>query len=203
MPANAYHFLSRWRVDGSIQEVADILDDAMSLESWWGSVYSDVELIDSGDAAGLGKSFKLLGHGWLPYTLHLTFRKTEERYPNGFSVAVSGDLNGTGMWTITAEPSVEVTFDWTVRADKPVLRWFSPAFKPLFASNHRWTMRRGEESLRLELLRRRAKTEAERAQIPAPPPPFKLQRRWLALVAAAAVAGAGAFRLVRRRSRSA
>jgi hypothetical protein len=141
-----------------------------------------------------------LGHGWLPYTLHLTFRKTEDHYPNGFSVAVSGDLNGSGVWTFTADaPSVNVTFDWIVRADKPILRWFSPLFKPVFASNHRWTMRRGQESLRLELLRRRAKTDEERAQIPAPPPPFRVQRSWLAVLAAGTVATFGVLRLVQHR----
>jgi hypothetical protein len=120
MPANAYHFVSQWRVVGSVEEVSDIVDDAMSLETWWGSVYSDVELIDGGNADGLGKSFRLLGHGWLPYTLHLTFRKTEDHYPNGFSVAVSGDLNGSGVWTFTADaPSVNVTFDWIAPSGAP------------------------------------------------------------------------------------
>lgn len=203
MPGNAYHFVSRWHVDGTLTEVSDILDDAQSLSIWWGSVYSDVELTETGQAAGLGKSFRLLGHGWLPYTLHLTFRKTEDRYPNGFSVAVSGDLNGAGVWSFVPDGSgVAVTFDWTVSADKPLLRWFSPIFKPLFASNHRWTMRRGEESLRLELLRRRAKTDGERAQIPPPPRRFRADPRWLTLTAAAAIAGITcAVSLVRGRRR--
>jgi hypothetical protein len=175
MPANAYHFVSRWRVEGTVEEVADILDDAQSLGEWWGSVYSNVRITDSGDSTGLGKSFRLNGKGWLPYTLDLTFHKTEERYPNGFAVAVSGDLNGNGEWTLEQDAeSVNVTFDWTVSADKPVLRWFSPAFRPVFASNHRWTMRQGEESLKLELLRRRASSEAERALIPPPPEPFAM-----------------------------
>ena len=41
--------------------------------------------------------------------------------------------------------------------------------RPFFAANHRWAMARGEESLALELRRRRARTEAERQAIPAPP----------------------------------
>jgi len=204
MPANRYHFVSRWRVDGSVTEVADILDDAESLSRWWGSVYSNVDLIGEGDSAGLGKTFRLLGKGWLPYTLHLSFRKVDERYPNGFTVAISGDLNGTGIWSLVQEgPAVAVTFDWTVSADKAVLRWFSPVFKPIFASNHRWTMRRGEESLRLELLRRRATTPDDLVQIPAPPRPFWVEKRWLALASAVVLAAiSGVLHLCHRSSQA-
>jgi hypothetical protein len=44
--------------------------------------------------------------------------------------------------------------------------------KPLFAANHRWAMARGEESLRLELARRRAAGDPTvLAALPAPPGP--------------------------------
>jgi hypothetical protein len=43
-----------------------------------------------------------------------------------------------------------------VRADKPLLRYGSWFFKPIFAANHRWAMARGEESLKRELERRHA-----------------------------------------------
>jgi hypothetical protein len=35
--------------------------------------------------------------------------------------------------------------------------------KPIFGANHQWAMRTGEESLKLELMRRRATTPEERA----------------------------------------
>ena len=47
---------------------------------------------------------------------------------------------------------------------------------PIFGANHRWAMARGQESLRLELERRHAKTEAERRAVPAPPPPTFTRR---------------------------
>jgi hypothetical protein len=62
-------------------------------------------------------------------------------------------------------------YDWRIRADKPLLRYGSFVFRPIFGANHRWAMARGEESLNLELRRRRAQTEEERAAIPAPPRP--------------------------------
>jgi hypothetical protein len=194
MPANDYHFVSHWRVQGIATEVADILGDAPSLSVWWGSVYSNVRVSDG------GKTFRLNGKGWLPYSLDLTFRKTLDRYPNGFAVQVSGDLDGTGQWSFEQDGAfVNVTFDWVVRADKPVLRWFSPIFRPLFASNHRWTMRKGEESLGLELLRRRAVSEAELARIPPPPAPFALPPAALALPLAGVAGLLLAGVLLRRR----
>jgi len=41
--------------------------------------------------------------------------------------------------------------------------------KPIFSANHRWAMAKGEESLRLELARRRAATATDRTAITAPP----------------------------------
>ena len=35
MPTNDYHFIDRRRVEGDVKEVADILEDAMSLPRWW------------------------------------------------------------------------------------------------------------------------------------------------------------------------
>ncbi len=44
--------------------------------------------------------------------------------------------------------------------------------KPIFAANHRWAMSRGERSLKLELARRHAGSDAAlQVAIPAPPGP--------------------------------
>jgi hypothetical protein len=66
-----------------------------------------------------------------------------------------------------------VTYDWQLRAEKPLLRWLSFLLRPVFDANHRWAMARGEESLRLELLRRNASVQ-ERSQMPLPPGPTHL-----------------------------
>jgi len=57
-------------------------------------------------------------------------------------------------------------------ADKPLLKSLSFLMKPIFAANHHWAMRQGEESLQLELARRHAATPQVRALVPAPPPPI-------------------------------
>ena len=172
MAGNDYHFVDRWRVEGDIKEVADILEDALSLPRWWGSVYFDVKQLEAGGEGGLGKLIRLHAGGWLPYTLRIDFRTVAANYPRGFSMEATGDLEGKGIWTFEQEGAfVNITYDWTIRANKPIVEKFSFLLKPIFRSNHNWTMNRGQESLKLELLRRRAKSEAELAKIPKGPRP--------------------------------
>ena len=91
----------------------------------------------------------------------------------------TGDLEGTGIWNFEQDGThVNITYDWTIRANKPVVQKLSFLLKPIFRSNHHWTMRRGEASLKLELLRRRARSCEEAARIPAPPGPAFPHNLW-------------------------
>jgi hypothetical protein len=181
MSANDYHFIDRWRVEGDVNEVADIIEDATSLSVWWPSVYFEVREVEPGGEGGVGKLVALRAGGWLPYTLRIKFRTTESRYPNGFSMDATGDLEGKGIWTFEQDgPFVNVTYDWTIRANKPIIDKLSFLLKPIFRSNHRWTMNRGEESLKLELLRRRTAQGPGTDAVP-PPPKASLVVRLLRL----------------------
>ena len=171
-----YAFVTRWRAPGTVAEVNAVLKDAASLPRWWPSVYLDVDVLAPGDALGVGKTVHLLTQGWLPYQLRWRFVTTEVR-PDGFTLEASGDFEGRGVWTfVQSGEDVDVTYDWRIRARKPLMRWFSWLLKPVFSANHRWAMARGEESLLLELRRRRARTDAERATIPPPPGPMRWGR---------------------------
>lgn len=172
MPSHKYHFITHWRVKGTVEEVSDILGDAPALARWWPSVYLNVQELEPGNEQGVGKVVSLYTKGWLPYTLRWQFRVTESREPYGFSLDAWGDFVGRGVWTFEqAGQWVNITYDWLVLADKPLLRYLSFLLKPIFAANHHWAMARGEESLRLELARRHAATPDAHALIPAPPGP--------------------------------
>jgi hypothetical protein len=155
MSANDYHFVTHWRVPGTVEQVSDILGDPTDLVRWWPSVYLAVKEIEPAGSNGVGAVVALYTKGWLPYTLRWQFRITESRRPHGFSLEAWGDFNGTGVWSFAQERSfVNITYDWKIRADKPLLRYFSFLMKPIFSANHRWAMARGEESLKAELARR-------------------------------------------------
>lgn len=174
--SNTYHFTSTWRVKGSVQEVYEILFEDKNLTKWWPSVYLDVKVLDPGESKeeqkGLGKIVSLRTKGWLPHVLNWKFRVLETNKPYKFIIDSWGDLNGKGIWDLTQDGEfVNVSFNWKVRADKALPRYWSLIFKPFCSANHAWAMNKGEESLKLELLRRRAKSEAERKRIPPPPGP--------------------------------
>ena len=171
--APGYAFLTHWRVRGSAHEVSDVLSDALALPRWWPSVYLEVKELAPGDPrTGVGRKIDLYTKGWLPYKLRWNFKVTESNPPNGFTLVAEGDFVGTGVWTFKQDGDfVDVTYDWRIEVNKKLLQIGTPVFRPIFAANHRWAMARGEESLELELRRRRAGTEDERKAIPAPPGP--------------------------------
>ena len=169
--SNQYKFLTQWRLKAGIDEVSEILDDPLGLARWWPSVYLEVRELEPGDpVTHVGRYIELYTKGWLPYTLRWRFRVTESRAPLGFSLVADGDFIGTGVWTLKQDGDyADVAYDWRIAADKPLLKYGTPVFRPIFAANHRWAMARGLESLELELRRRRARSEEERAAVPAPP----------------------------------
>lgn len=157
MATSDYHFITKWRIEGTLEEINAILNDALDLPRWWTSVYLAVEILEPAppNSGGVGQVVGLHTKGWLPYTLKWNFKVTESRYPYGFTLVADGDFVGRGIWTFEQDGDfVNIVYDWKIRADKPLLRNFSWLFKPIFSANHKWAMRQGEESLKKELLRR-------------------------------------------------
>ena len=174
MKSNSYHFITHWIVEASPAEVYEILEQAERLTEWWPAVYLEVVTTKENDETGTGREISLYTKGWLPYTLRWQSRLVAKNPPHGFSIEALGDLRGSGTWTFEQDASgrfCQITYDWRVAANKPILRYFSFLLKPLFSANHHWAMRTGEKSLRLELLRRKAKSPEVWSQIPPPPKP--------------------------------
>lgn len=172
MSRNDYNFVTHWRIPGTAEEIAAVLGNAPDLPRWWPAVYLKVTELAPGDESGVGRVVDLYTKGWLPYTLRWKFRVTEIVPLQRIVLRAEGDFVGEGIWTFAQQGSeTEVTYEWRIRAEKPLLRRLSILMKPIFAANHRWAMRTGEESLRLELARRRTQNPIERSRIPAPPGP--------------------------------
>ncbi len=178
MSSSQYRLVTHWRVPGTPEEVYRIIDEPTALVRWWPAVWLRVEVLEPGDAQGIGKVVRYLSKGWLPYLLQWTSRTVEKEFPSRIVLHASGEFEGEGRWFFRADgPSVDIEYVWTIQANKPLLRYLSFLLRPIFAANHRWAMASGEESLRLELARRQAQTTAELARIPAPPPPVFLSQR--------------------------
>jgi hypothetical protein len=199
MATNDYHFITHWRVESTVDEVTKIIGDPLSLVHWWPSVYLHAEVLEPGDEHGLGRVVSLHTKGWLPYTLRWQSRVTEIQQ-NSFTLVASGDFDGRGIWTFEQDgPWVNITYDWKIKAEKPLLRNFSFIMKPIFSANHRWAMAKGEESLKLEIARRHTTSIDALARIPAPPQPTsRLPLPLLAGAAAVFAMAAGMFYVVGR-----
>lgn len=178
MASQDYHFITTWRIQSTCEEIYRILSNPTDLVRWWPSVYLDVQEIAPGEANGLGRQISLYTKGWLPYTLRWQFTVTKVNPPQGMRLDAVGDFVGRGIWTFEQDGDfVNIIYDWKIRAEKPLLRRLSWLLKSVFSANHHWAMRQGEESLRLELVRRRARTPEERARVPAPPQPTWVIRK--------------------------
>jgi hypothetical protein len=178
MAANRYEFVTRWRVEGTREDIFRILEDTSALPRWWPAVWLKVEQLRPADASGVNSQYRLTSKGWLPYVLAWTMTTTEKAFPERLALAAGGDFRGTGIWTFAQDGAfADVTYNWEIVADKALLKYLSFVFKPIFRANHNWAMRKGLESLKLELARRRAPTDAERAAIPPSPGPTFLGAR--------------------------
>lgn len=164
MANDEFHFITHWRVEADIAEVYDILYDPPDLVRWWPSVYMDVKQIEEGDSEGIGAVFDLYTKGWLPYTLRWQFRFIAKEQPSRLEIEAWDDFVGRGIWTLVQEGEMAaITYDWKIRAEKPLLKHLSFLLRPFFQANHRWAMDQGEKSLNRELQRRHStgKTASE------------------------------------------
>ena len=152
VPANDYVFLTNWRIKGSAEDVYEILTDIPGYLRWWPDVYLAATPLTPDEEDKIGQSYRLLTRGKLPYRLRWDARIVQTRRPHSFAVEATGDFVGRGIWTFTERANdLKISFDWRLRAEKPLLRYCSFLLKPLFRWNHRWAMARGEDGLRQEL----------------------------------------------------
>ena len=188
--SDQYHFITRWRVKASAEDVFDILSQPLEYPRWWPSVY-----LEATPASNTG-SFQLHTRGRLPYTLRWTARTTVSESPNFLTIEATGDLTGRGIWSIVPDGKfTDISFDWKVSALKPIIRRLTFLLRPAFEANHRWAMEQGFASLELELRRYRALNVEESNAIPAPPAvPHFFTRESLAEAALAMLLIAGVAR---------
>lgn len=148
MAAGEYFFVDRWFIPHPREAVWPRVVNAPDYPNWWGEVYDRVTPLNDLPPDRVGARSDVLAHGRLPYRIRFIAEVTEVVPPRKLALRADGDLTGTGVWRLEeCGGATAVSFEWRVRADKPLIRIFSPVVKPLFAWNHRWTMKRGEAAL--------------------------------------------------------
>lgn len=153
-----YELTTVWLVPGRIEDVFEVLTDGPNMVRWWPEAYHRVLELEPGDERGIGRKIEIVTRGRLPYELTWQMVITEIDPPTRIKLRASGELAGIGEWTLRQlGGNVELTYVWRVGAEKRWMQALEGLLKPVFAWNHQWVMKRGEEGLRQELARRVAK----------------------------------------------
>jgi len=149
-----YAFVDEWDVAAPAGAVFEALADTRTYPDWWRPVYLDVEA-DGPPALGTvsHQHFK----GRLPYHLRTRSRITRLEPDRVIEAEVDGDLRGHGVWTVTpTDDGSHVRFEWTVHADRRLLRILTPFLRPALRANHAWAIARAIDGLEPYLVARAA-----------------------------------------------
>jgi hypothetical protein len=173
MAVGEFRSVVRWRVFGTIQEVADVFANLREFPRWWPSAFLGIEILEPGDRHGLGTVASICSKGWISRILLWQLRVVESSYPRGFVADAWGDLSGRFIVTFESdEPWVNVVFDLTIRVEHPLIRVLPILVAAIVPINRRWVMTQGEEGLARELARRRGRIRGDRrsSRYPGPRP---------------------------------
>ena len=142
-----YHFVSTWQIQAPIEQVWEEIRHSERWPEWWKYVVA-VEELEPGDADGVGTRQRLLFRTRLPYTLGFDVRVTKVQPPTELAAEATGELEGTGRWTLTpADGGTLVRYYWDIRTTKAWMNLLAPVARPTFTWNHDELMRAGGEGL--------------------------------------------------------
>ena len=142
-----YAFVTRWRTEAPLDHVVDVLGDVDRWPEWWRGVRS-VERVSEGDSRGIGATHRFTFRSRLPYSLAFAMRVTQVAEPNRLSAQASGELEGTGTWTLRdGDGTTRIRYEWNVRTTRWWMNLLAPVARPLFARNHDIVMEWGRHGL--------------------------------------------------------
>lgn len=163
MAANQYHFVETWFIPGfTPEEVYNVISNGTLLPQWWRGVYLEAEALDNAQEPVVGAKTRVKARGFLPYKLNFILEATQLTQDQVVEVTAHGDFEG--VWRATMTPKnggTHVEIDWKVTVQMPLVRYFSPILKPLFAWNHYWTTPRGEAGLIAYLTEQKAQRDKQ------------------------------------------
>ena len=144
-----YSFVTVWRHHAPIEAVYDAIADSLAWPEWWSTVTA-VEQVAAGDPdTGQGDVRRYTFKGSLPYTLSFDLAVTNMVRPRTLAGSATGELEGTGVWTLTEEADgiTVARYDWNVRTTRWWMNVFAPLARPIFKANHDVVMRAGAAGL--------------------------------------------------------
>jgi uncharacterized protein YndB with AHSA1/START domain len=143
-----YAFVSVWYVEAPIDAVWEAIHDARAYPRWWKAVLS-VEEVEPGGADGIGKVDRFVWKAPLGYKLRFSLRLDRDERPRRLGGAATGELEGTGYWSLREEEDgvTRVQYDWRVRTNRGFMNLLAPIARPAFKASHKAVMSEGATGL--------------------------------------------------------
>jgi hypothetical protein len=150
--AEDYQFVTVWRFDAPLEKVWARIKDSETWSDWWKGVLK-VEKLKDGDREGLGAIHRSTWRSALPYKLVFDSETVRIEELKLIEVRAFGELDGSGIWTLTAEDAntTRVEYDWRVKTTKRWMNLLAPVAKPFFRWNHDAIMNWGGAGLAKKL----------------------------------------------------
>lgn len=142
-----YRFETNWQLQASLPAVWDVIYATEQWPAWWKGILSVTQLRPA-DADGLHAVNTYALRSRMPYVLRFNLELVEEVPRALLRCACTGDLEGEGIFHITATGGIiNVRYNWNVRTKKRWMNVLAPLARPFFNANHREVMRWGAEGL--------------------------------------------------------
>jgi hypothetical protein len=145
--ATEFNLVTNWTLAASREAVWAELSKPEDWPVWWRAV-ERVELLQPGDADGVGALRRMTWRTALPYSLTFDMRTVRVEPMTLIEGHAEGELRGIGRWTVAADGMhTRVHYDWRVEVTQPWMRFVAPLARPVFAWNHGVVMGWGGEGL--------------------------------------------------------
>jgi uncharacterized protein YndB with AHSA1/START domain len=145
--AAEFNLITNWTLAAPREAVWRELTKPEDWPAWWRAV-EHVELLDAGDADGVGALRRMTWRTALPYSLTFDMRTVRVEPMSVIEGRAEGELSGVGRWTVDGgRDKTHVRYDWRVEVTQPWMRFVAPLARPVFAWNHGVVMGWGGEGL--------------------------------------------------------
>ena len=145
--AASFNFCSNWKLGAPRQAVFDAIVDFRSWADWWPGL-EEITETDPGGPDGIGQEAQSRWRGPIGYVFRFSIVAVERREPEFLKGLASGDLSGTGSWSLSEYQGwTDVTLDWNVSAKRKWMEFLAPVARPVFVHGHDHVMRAGAEGL--------------------------------------------------------
>jgi uncharacterized protein YndB with AHSA1/START domain len=145
--AAEFHLVTDWTLPAPIDAVWAELTTPEAWPEWWRAVQR-VELLENGDANGVGALRRFSWRTALPYSLSFEMRTVRVEPKTLIEGRAEGELSGVGRWSLRSDGAATlVRYDWRVEVTRPWMRVVAPLARPVFAWNHGVVMGWGREGI--------------------------------------------------------